>query len=177
MPNWCQNEVSISGPEENIARVKDHLNGHEAFCLNKIKPIPDELRGTRSPNDDQEKAEYLQKKYGHSSWYSWCVANWGTKWNTVDASLRDFSDHLFYTFHTAWSPPISAIQQLAEDYPELRIEIEYDEPGCDFWGRTVFVGGEITREEEGPSLINQEAFEEEAEYTNERLEDLPDDDF
>jgi len=89
-------------------------------------------------------------KYGHMSWYSWCVENWGTKWDagsvscdtTVGnmellASAQDTSPvEITYTFDTAWSPPTPVIAKLSELYPTVSITHSYIEEGCVFAGES-----------------------------------------
>lgn len=29
-----------------------------------------------------------QQKFGHATWYGWCNANWGTKWNAYSVAVR-----------------------------------------------------------------------------------------
>lgn len=58
------------------------------------------------------------KNYGHATWYDWCVANWGTKWNAYGCVVEE--DQV--TFQTAWSNPEPVITKLAEMYPEAHIE-------------------------------------------------------
>jgi hypothetical protein len=66
--------------------------------------------------------EELNKKYfGYAGWYEFCVQEWGTKWDIgYDSSL---GDHLTadsargmvtVQFDSAWSPPISAYEKLAD---------------------------------------------------------------
>lgn len=77
--------------------------------------------------------------YGHTSWYGWSIANWGTKWNSY--SFRELSEndgHFEFTFETAWSPPEPIFAALA-DRPEvegLTITIHAFDEGWNF----AFVG-------------------------------------
>ncbi|MCJ1901482.1 hypothetical protein MR829_14005 [Paracoccus versutus] len=68
---------------------------------------------------------------GHASWYSWSIANWGTKWNAYSCEVIDECEGRFeFRFDTAWSPPEPVFAALA-DRPEcedLRIDIQgFDE--------------------------------------------------
>lgn len=59
-----------------------------------------------------------QEQHGHSSWYSWSLANWGTKWNAYDFRLiAEDDDRLDLSFDTAWSPPEPIFAAIA-DRPE-----------------------------------------------------------
>lgn len=68
---------------------------------------------------------------GHASWYSWSIANWGTKWNAYSFEIIEEREGRFeFRFDTAWSPPEPVFAALA-DRPEcedLRIDIQgFDE--------------------------------------------------
>jgi len=73
---------------------------------------------------------------GHSGWYEWSVANWGTKWDAYDYEERDAQPGCFvFKFETAWSPPEPIFEKLAEMWPDLKIETEsIDEGGGEYVG-------------------------------------------
>ncbi|MFC3058561.1 DUF1281 family ferredoxin-like fold protein [Paenirhodobacter populi] len=55
-----------------------------------------------------------KEEFGHSSWYSWSIANWGTKWNAYSFRLiAEDDDQLDFSFDTAWSPPEPIFAALA----------------------------------------------------------------
>lgn len=65
------------------------------------------------------------KKYGYKDWYDWSRNNWGTKWDAFETSV-DFDDTtICLTFQTAWSTPEPVFFELAEQYPDIAIEVEY----------------------------------------------------
>ena len=125
MPNWCSNRVRVYSDEEDIKRFKKEVHGVEhwmgimpnphkdsVFSFNSIIPLPD--------TDD---------------WRDWCIENWGTKWDTEDASLDvDEVDNLEYSFETAWCPPEGIFLALKSRYPHMDISWFYDEPGMQFAG-------------------------------------------
>ena len=73
-------------------------------------------------------------------WYSWNNRNWGTKW---DVSVSDDNEHpntymegptpngdnlvVYYNFETAWSRPLSALENLSAQYPDLLLTLSYEE--------------------------------------------------
>lgn len=72
-------------------------------------------------------------KYGHSNWYGWSCANWGTKWNSYAFSMtRDEPGEIQIMFDTAWSPPEPIFQKLAEEFPLLRFNVFAFDEGCGF---------------------------------------------
>jgi len=93
------------------------------------------------------KAEMAIRAYeecGHASWYSWSIANWGTKWNAYSFKIVDECEGRFeFRFDTAWSPPEPIFAALA-DRPEcedLRIDIQGFDEGWGFAYRAEVSGG------------------------------------
>jgi len=68
---------------------------------------------------------------GHPTWYEWCLASWGTKWNSYNFSIVDDGPTRFVCrFDTAWSTPTPVLTKLAELYPALQFTSHsYDEGG------------------------------------------------
>jgi chemotaxis protein histidine kinase CheA len=139
MPNWCENSLTISGPLEILKELEE-----AQLSLQKLFPCPKELLETSAPAvyNDKEKAEINKEKYGYPDWYSWQVANWGTKWDLSIHSIDvdegvDGKGYLCAGFDTAWSPPVEAMRKIFEKYKGrgLKIEMEYFEPGCSFIGK------------------------------------------
>ena len=89
----------------------------------------------RMENDKKEKPEFFNEcielgkkylanisKYGYKDWYSFCINNWGTKWNACNPEW--ISDDQV-EFDTAWSFCYKVIKKLSEIFPEIIIEFEY----------------------------------------------------
>ncbi|RWR25494.1 hypothetical protein D2T29_22030 [Sinirhodobacter populi] len=84
--------------------------------------------------DCEEKARAAiraKEEFGHSSWYSWSIANWGTKWNAYSFQLiGEDDDQLDFSFDKAWSPPEPIFAALAKrpECADLSISIRsFDE--------------------------------------------------
>lgn len=60
-------------------------------------------------------------EYGHTSWYHWCVDNWGTKWEPFEFSCNNNT----MIFCTAWSIPEEIFTKLSEEFPDDYIEVKY----------------------------------------------------
>ena len=145
MPNWCDNQITITGPNsvidkiEKIVKDEDDKNG----LLNYFHPMPAELRDTTADGSNDKK---MIKKYGHSDWYSWACENWSTKWEVsefygVDRQhLNDSLDEstISFGFSSAWAPPIGAyerfIMNMSEKNLDVSVKAYYYEGGCDFAG-------------------------------------------
>lgn len=93
--------------------------------------------------------------YGHKTWYTWRIHHWGTKWDTSESSI--FSEKsgpddqvcLFYTFNTAWSPPVEAIQIMSSRFSFLTFKMRYFECGMGFKGYAKFKDGEVLADKRG----------------------------
>ena len=161
MPNWCENILTVEGGENVVQRFKKFAKPQEGMTdtelsLDSLYPVPDEIKNTVSGGNvidgvyvkvwrevngkpvaiPTDELNAMQKKYGATNWYHWCIAHWGTKWD-VQAKLEDAPDFLVYRFETAWSPPVKWLEKVARDFPYLRFTLIYDEPGMGFAGTAI----------------------------------------
>jgi hypothetical protein len=156
MPNWCANSLKIVATtlesEQKLAEIIKELTrakdaGESPSFFNLIKPIPEELNitsgflghGTPEQTELERKQAENLKKYGYADWYSFCIAEWGTKWDAKTADidnpfeLSEFNtNELTIYFDTAWSPPLgiySALENMGFD-----VQATYVESGVGFIG-------------------------------------------
>ncbi len=128
MPNWTNNYLTIT--TQNTKQFTKLIQGivgdsQQPLDFNRIIPMPKELEDSESPNN--KNPDELTKKYGFPSWYEWRNANWGTKWNARDVELTLESETcVVFRFSTAWSPPISVFNKMAELYPFAEINYKYE---------------------------------------------------
>lgn len=148
MPNWCSNTLTISHKDK--AMMKRVVRGYNRNgLLREFIPIPKELTDTVSGNVgskesyDQRLLEEKQKLnrefFGYTDWYSFCVGEWGTKWDIGHGdgygklTLKDIKNNTVRIgFDSAWSPPIEAYQKLYD--MGFSIRALYYEGGCCFCG-------------------------------------------
>ena len=153
MPNWVYNGMSITGQEAKVQEVKNRLAEpyetiHIVYVgeehMSKTVTVKKDFsfwNMARPEGEDLEKYEASLKGGGGGFWYDWNITNWGTKWD-VEAEFEErANDHVFYRFETAWSPPTEALISLSTAYPDVRIELEFEEEQG-WGGTTVFSGGE-----------------------------------
>ena len=145
MPNWCDNRISITGPNALINKISMTVNAEEGI-LNVIAPIPAELKDSVSgsesakPEWQKKNSGKLKMKYGYDNWYDWCLNNWGTKWDLCEyygVDVKDLDDEtstISFNTQSAWSPPLTAFETFIEQNEDVDVEIAYYEPGCDFMG-------------------------------------------
>ena len=133
MPNWCDNSVVLRHEDPTmIARaVSAFASGN--FCA-EFSPIPEELRNTTSPNRDEKQTAELLEKYGYADWYSYCVNEWGTKWDFGDGDgINDVqTNECTLFFQSAWSPPLTLMAKLEE--MGFGVRLLYHECGMAFCG-------------------------------------------
>jgi len=164
MPNWCWNNLSVSGDEiqlrEFVEKSTDKIlrdtQEDQEFTFSGTLPMPKELEGIHTgaytdengesqrrwreidgkciPVTDKEMKQF-KKKYGSDNWWNWSIANWGTKWDACEPYINNNDINFFsVSFDTAWGPPIEWIDNIMKDFPDLCFELEYDEPGMCFGG-------------------------------------------
>ena len=137
MPNWCNNNIEITGPKEKLIKILDGAKKGE--LLDTLFPMPEALKETEKSSDDDKMAKQPVVD-GVNNWYDWRVNNWSTKWDVdlYDDSTKVEGDgenaRLVFGFDSAWSPPIGACAKYLEDNDDVSIRLVYYEPGCDFMG-------------------------------------------
>jgi hypothetical protein len=147
MPNWCFNRLTVDTTSEGgklLAKAfkpkhKREDGSLDASPFQDLLPCPKELLETQATFSKEPTNQQIRnkEKYGHTDWYSWNVANWGTKW---DARVEDFDDsdpnQIYVYFETAWSPPVEFMKWFVSQHPDAYFRNEYDEEGMQFEGVT-----------------------------------------
>jgi hypothetical protein len=129
MPNWCNNNITISGPAETIRQLWDDAqNSHrwtEIVDGKEVEKIGFGLLEAMAPIGDWE--------------YETAVETWGTKWDISDEGLEiiehgDGTAEITGWFDSAWAPPIGAYEKFCDDMDNCEISASYYEMGMDFAG-------------------------------------------
>ena len=146
MPNWCDNQITITGPNSVIDKIEKIVTEEKdgEGLLNYFHPMPRQLEDTTSPSSSADKPQPMVE--GFDCWYDWRCENWSTKWDVnefygVDRQhLNDSLDEstISFGFSSAWSPPINAYQTFIMNMSEKNLDVSvkayYYEGGCDFMG-------------------------------------------
>ena len=99
-------------------------------------------RYERWPDDLKEKAEELAKKYlmniakyDYPNWYSWHIAKWGTKWNSIEGygTQRREDDTIYFETANGFCEPV--IEALSKQYPD--VEFIYEAADEDIGSNTI----------------------------------------
>ena len=161
MPNWVYNNLTISDPtgenRERIERLVAQVGAtytHMMFVwceeTKTMKPMGVENSDAFSFwNIDHPEGKDLVRyeasigQPGSPYWYDWNTRYWGVKWDASDSTVEDISPtEKMYRFETAWSPPIPILATLSSQYPELHIELDWEEEQG-FGGACMFMNGEV----------------------------------
>ena len=119
MPNWCNNQIKISG--DGISAIKEILEANQGGRMFEL------LVGKLAEGQTEE--EY------NDNWYNTNCDRWGCKWD-VDISLDDMSfedDAIYMYIQTAWAPCNDFLRLLNKKYG-VDVENNYNEGGNDFAG-------------------------------------------
>lgn len=133
MPNWCENEITLTGNKEVIEKLYNTAKNatKENGFFNQLIPRPEEIENQTE----------------------WNSKNWGTKW---DIDLEDYFKITEvvgidgrYTFSigvgTAWSPPEQFLETLCSQL-DISGKIRFIEGGMDFCGIVEYNGKEKVKE-------------------------------
>jgi len=141
MPNWCSNNVIVRHEDpEQIAKVVQGYSQGSLFA--EFFPCPAELSAPieigENYNDRVAAQEAVNKeKHGYTSWYDWCINNWGTKWDAGNENDEDLDcadpNKVQLSFDTAWQPPVAFFEKLTEQ--GFDITAYYLEEGQGFVGK------------------------------------------
>ena len=146
MPNWCDNQITITGPNSVIDKIEKIVSDEKDTdgLLNFFHPMPKELDGTTSPSSSADKPQPMVE--GFDCWYDWRVEKWSTKWEVCEFYGVDRQHHeagksgmsltstITFGFSSAWAPPIGAYEQFLVDNEDCSLKAYYYEGGCDFMG-------------------------------------------
>ena len=154
MPNWCENTLDITGPEDSVNRFIMFAKGEETDNGTIIPLSFDSLYP--EPNYDEVEVfpTITVSPVGNSSnmpdWWNWRNSNWGTKWDLDNHTTFDSGvGWANYMFDTAWGPPIELFVKVAADYPDLKFTLTYGESGMWFSGQAVYENGKMFSHTEG----------------------------
>jgi hypothetical protein len=131
MPNWCSNYIIITGNEDRITDIHNDLGDKEEW-MQALIPLEGE---------EWDKLQTAKVFSPLSEFY-------GSKWYCKGSDCQTFdteNDCVVITCDSAWSPFDKFCKKVAAKY-NVRVEIEYNESGCDFAGRSIYDGEEVIEE-------------------------------
>ena len=121
MPNWCSNDMTITGEEAQLAQLAELLKADIETIMERLVPKPEGL--------------------ADGEWYSWCLNNWGTKWDMCEV-VADFDpDMIMLNYETAWAPNLAFWETISARFPALNMAHYYREVGMGFTGLATYQEG------------------------------------
>ena len=119
MPNWVTNEITFNF---DMSHEKDRFmklvtSDDNVFDFNNIVPMPENIFKAESGTRD------------------WCCENWGTKWNSSNATV-DWEEEMDvkFIFDTAWSAPTPIADKLQRMFKGVNFRWFYRDEGDMFCG-------------------------------------------
>lgn len=126
MPNWCENQIRITGDADKMKVLVDKFKELET----NDEPVMGFLLGKEDRPAD----------YDDGGWYEYNINKFGTKWDfkyNDDANIDVSDSCIEISVMTAWSPPCDFLRSLCAKY-SVHARIHYDEPGMGFSGTEEF---------------------------------------
>ena len=151
MPNFCDNFMEITGPNDEIARFKRtcvvfaaeqaHLDFGAIVPMPGIfyddpgeTPDPDALKNRERVETQKAFEARALEATGSAHARDWVCEHWGTdRWPWDFEVIRDEPNSYECKFVTAWTPPVGIWRELGEMFPTLDFSLS----GYDFlegWG-------------------------------------------
>lgn len=121
MPNWCSNEITISGEEAELALLAQQLQANEETIMERLVPQPEGL--------------------ADGAWYQWCLDNWGTKWDMCELAGDYDVGYISLVYETAWAPNVPFWETISAQYPGLHMVHHYKETGMCYMGVATYQEG------------------------------------
>jgi len=172
MPNHVSNIVTFNGSKEEIEAVFDILENDEGgITFDKFAPMPEELKGTKSPVTIISEEEFLfqqeriekgdltkdEVRFGISRGISkthqiYLIEKYGADnwydWSTQNWGTKwgaydgNFIDDKSIYFQTAWATPFGGMISLSKAFPEVQITVDYADEDFGYnVGQYVLLGG------------------------------------
>ncbi len=180
MPNWCENNLTIKGDSKEMSKFYDFVgvNFIEGFSMEKIRPVPDELKQfdesqtttlpeefTRTGNLNDLIDAYLNvqinslgksllAKYGGYSKEDWEFNNWGTNSDMIFLKIiyKTPNEICLYYF-TSYSENDKFIQYLSYMFKNLTFELVYVEPNCGYAGKHIISNGNDIHKSQSITIV------------------------
>lgn len=124
MPNWCMNTLTVE--HDDPTKLQEFVDAYNSgsTCEHYL-PVP-----------KNEQGEIITDQDSPLYWYTWCIDNWGTKW---DFGLEEYGEpakvednKVVVSFNSAWGPPVGLYDALYD--LNYNVDATYFEAGMGFCG-------------------------------------------
>jgi hypothetical protein len=139
MPNWCDNNLTVTGDAEAIKRFVAGITNEDGSIeiLKNLVPFPTELEGGDILDHNGNAVGQAFTDEG----YNWCLRNWGTKWGDIETEITVNDDYLVLKYETAWSPALAGIERISRLFPTLTFQTDWVEEGLQSIGAASYQDG------------------------------------
>lgn len=137
MPNHCQCDLYVDGPEEDVNALLSLVGSDKEetdFNFGSVIPYPEHWKNLDKDMNEMGR-KVFEDRYGkgakdgfNSGGYEWRLQNWGTKWGAYKVKRRDY-EGVCITFQSAWSAPEPVIVELHKLFPTCSLHLEWFERG------------------------------------------------
>lgn len=155
MPDWCLNDLTVSGEAARVELFLEMARGRgagEALDFNQFVRYPERFRAADVAHDAWDAARGARPESGFSAGgRSWRMTNWGTKWNAYGSHVTarwgegrgkgDFTYFANVRFETAYAPPLPVVRFMSQFFTGLRFDLRYLDPETGSVGFVLFRGG------------------------------------
>src|SRR6185437_16267278 len=108
MPNNNPTFLTISGDNITLDQFMNNVKGDSVLDFNTLYPIPED-----------------------ENWFTWCMKNWGTKWNAYEVEEWTRVSNCMWTlrYKTAWYHASAFYLYVSKQYPTIVFKQEYADEG------------------------------------------------
>ena len=168
MSNWCENDLTITGPEKDVYAFFGHALGKnedgEPLVLDFNKFVPQPGTITRDLIQDPPWSIVAAMRPDDELWYYWRLHHWGTtrqpdsiqvegaevsEAGLVGISVYDGEAEVMVTFDTAAGSPLPVILAMSRKFPTLEFDLRYFDSDSRINGMYVCEGGQVQADETG----------------------------
>lgn len=163
MANYVSNYIWIEGPPEEVQKLIDHIAirprlywqddernsywtySQHNFSFHSFITPPDtvtskEYHASQSYSVDEDGNTHRTNDTQYNAG-NWNYENWDTSCDALDVDINTtFVGTKQINFQTKWSPPLKVVRAIAQQFPNLKINYEYEEE-TGWGGRIEFISG------------------------------------
>jgi len=149
MPNWCDNEIEITGSSKSIDKLLELVIDNATRKASQFEePVIENhysLLETFLPVSD-----YFVTQEGYNrGGYEWCIETWGCKWPERNFEfVRVSEEQLDLRFDTPWSPPEKGYRFVSTIFPDLMFHHYFRDEGLCFLGIISYQNGIMVFDQE-----------------------------
>ena len=158
MPNWCSNDLYVSGPEKELKEFMNELTNtvdvprtertNVIEICQTFLPLPDDAYKIEEIADGTTLSVFTDTGYDTA-----CDL-WGSKWGDCDTGMDVDSPHYDgdksyanFQYQSAWGPITEGLLKISKLFPGLLFEERYSEAGMCFRGINLIRDGEIVEQD------------------------------